>query len=150
MVRTSENRPDVPCLAWSKTAVDIDVDDAMDLDDTTSEVQDWLQTLLQEGPVGTKQIQREARKCGHAWRTVERAKTRLNAIASILRPGPPMTKVNLANWVNFFSDRLLGFVEPRELQRAYAKYCRGGKIDRRQFWSWLTLEQWLRRIHQKA
>ncbi|MFC1597334.1 asparagine synthase-related protein [Planctomycetota bacterium] len=44
----------------------------------------------------------------------------------------------------------LGFVEPRRLERAYDRYCRGGEIDRRQFWSWLTLEQWLRRIHQKA
>jgi len=42
----------------------------------------------------------------------------------------------------------LGFVEPCKLQTAYEEYCRGGEMDRRQFWNWLTLEQWLRRTHR--
>ncbi|NQT12759.1 MAG: hypothetical protein HQ582_08420 [Planctomycetes bacterium] len=44
----------------------------------------------------------------------------------------------------------LGFVEPRPLRKAYESYARGGEINRGQLWSWLTLEQWLRRIHQRA
>lgn len=41
----------------------------------------------------------------------------------------------------------MGFVQPRPLQEVYDRYCRGEEIDRGQFWNWLTLEQWLRRIH---
>lgn len=44
----------------------------------------------------------------------------------------------------------LGYVEPQELRRAYDQYCRGQEIDRRQFWNWLTPEQWLRRIRPTA
>ncbi|MFV2068019.1 MAG: asparagine synthetase B [Pirellulales bacterium] len=42
----------------------------------------------------------------------------------------------------------LGFVEPRKLRFAFDQYCRGGKINRAHLWNWVTLEQWLRELHQ--
>lgn len=80
-VMASDTMPDTPVLAWSREPVSIDADDALDQDDTTREVQDWLRIVLQDGPANTNDIQREARECGHAWRTVQRAKDKLGIIA---------------------------------------------------------------------
>ena len=45
------------------------------------EAEDWLRALLANGPVGSKEIRLDARQAGIAWRTVERAKTRLGVKA---------------------------------------------------------------------
>jgi putative DNA primase/helicase len=46
------------------------------------EAVDWLRKLLVNGSVDSKQIRSDAKESGVAWRTVERAKTRLGAKAS--------------------------------------------------------------------
>ena len=37
-----------------------------------------------------------------------------------------------------------GYIDAPKLRAAYARYCRGGPINRRQLWNALTLEVWLR------
>ncbi|MGH8586208.1 MAG: AAA family ATPase [Gammaproteobacteria bacterium] len=43
---------------------------------------EWLRKLLKDGPVDSKQIRSDAKQAGIAWRTVERAKTRLGVKVS--------------------------------------------------------------------
>lgn len=45
--------------------------------DAVGEAEDWLGILLKDGPVDSKEIPTAAKQSGIAWRTVERAKTRL-------------------------------------------------------------------------
>lgn len=45
------------------------------------EAKDFLRTLLADGPVPAKQIQRDAEDAGHNWKTVQRAKKDLGIIA---------------------------------------------------------------------
>jgi hypothetical protein len=45
--------------------------------DAVGEAEDWLGKLLNDGPVDSKEIPTAAKQSGIAWRTVERAKTRL-------------------------------------------------------------------------
>jgi hypothetical protein len=70
-----------PCLAWSDQPVTITVDDALaagrDDDPRDAERRDakaWLREVLADGPVGQKELKREATEAGLAWRTVRRAK----------------------------------------------------------------------------
>ena len=54
-----------------------------------TEAEDFLRALLADGAVRTKDVQREAREAGIAWRTVERAKAALGVAAErIGKPGP--------------------------------------------------------------
>jgi hypothetical protein len=46
------------------------------------EAVDWLRALLANGPAGSKEIRSDAKQAGIAWRTIERAKTRLGVKAS--------------------------------------------------------------------
>jgi hypothetical protein len=53
------------------------------------EAEEFLRELLADGPMRTKDLQREARDAGIAWRTVERAKATLRVGAErIGKPGP--------------------------------------------------------------
>jgi hypothetical protein len=59
-------------------ATGADPEDQSQLDEAV----DWLRALLREGPVDSKQIGKDAKASGIAWRTVERAKTRLGVKAN--------------------------------------------------------------------
>jgi hypothetical protein len=64
-------------------------DDADEEASALAEAEGFLRELLADGPMRTKDLQREAREAGLAWRTVERAKATLGVVAErVGRPGP--------------------------------------------------------------
>jgi hypothetical protein len=54
-----------------------------------AEAEEFLRELLADGAMRTKDLQREAREAGIAWRTVERAKAALGVVSErVGKPGP--------------------------------------------------------------
>jgi hypothetical protein len=76
----SPDYPGVPIIAWSREPVKATADDALadDKDESKGEVDKWLAEMLADGRVRVKDLQRVAKDSGLNWRTVERAKARLN------------------------------------------------------------------------
>lgn len=74
-------------VVWESSAVTVTAEEAMkpqvhdeersDLDDA----KDFLRGLLADGPVPSKQIERDAKGAGHAWRTIQRAQKALGIVA---------------------------------------------------------------------
>ena len=74
-------------VVWESSAVTVTAEEAMkpqvhdeersDLDDA----KDFLRGLLIDGPVLSKQIERDAKGAGHAWRTIQRAQKSLGIVA---------------------------------------------------------------------
>ena len=70
----------VPCLAWSPDPVTVTADEAMATerpdgrDADRKEAKAWLQSVLADGPLTSKEIERQAKDTGLAWRTIRRAK----------------------------------------------------------------------------
>jgi putative DNA primase/helicase len=82
-----ESAGDVARVVWDKTPVSLTADDLLraqgegDGDRTErDEAADFLRDLLQDGPKPATTIQTEAKRSGHAWRTVRRAKDALNVV----------------------------------------------------------------------
>ncbi len=71
---------DVACIEWEEGRVDIDIHDALapDVPDRErpahDEAEQWLLDQLERGPVAVKDLEKEARAAGVAWKTVQRAK----------------------------------------------------------------------------
>ena len=84
--RITEVRPGVAGVAWvgesNLSAYDLldaagqDQEGKSELDETSS----WLIATLKDGPVQTKQLQRDAEGAGHSWATVRRAQRRLKVL----------------------------------------------------------------------
>ena len=73
-----------PCITWEKGSVEVDLADVLAADDVgertaREEVAEWLADVLSEGRVAVAELRELARKNGHAWRTVERAKSAIRA-----------------------------------------------------------------------
>jgi hypothetical protein len=47
----------------------------------SSDAEAWLRTLLEGGPQPTEEIKRQCKAAGLQWRTVERAKAKIGAVA---------------------------------------------------------------------
>lgn len=67
-----------PVLHWEPDAVTVDINEALDnrMDDEGGKRQDainWLESELEDGPVLTKDLKKNAATLGHSWRTVQRA-----------------------------------------------------------------------------
>lgn len=77
----------VPCLAWSPDPVSITADEAMALErpdgraHERNETMDWLRAALADGPLTCKEVERQAKEAGLAWRTVKRVKRDLKVVA---------------------------------------------------------------------
>jgi len=70
------------CIAWEPTPVDASMDEALYRDDERSaldEATDWLEEVLSAGRVATTELQKLAKKAGHSWATLRRAKGKLGA-----------------------------------------------------------------------
>lgn len=80
-----EERPGVVAVIWGE-AVRSSADavlqpEAVEERSERLEAMDWLRELLAEGPVSQKQIQKDAKGAGFAWRTVRRAKDALGIVS---------------------------------------------------------------------
>jgi hypothetical protein len=80
-------------LVWESDPVsDVDVEALLSgptLDrQERKEADEWLLQILADGPVDSKEIEREAQRAGFSWRTVCRAKQRLGIDAVKLGFGP--------------------------------------------------------------
>jgi hypothetical protein len=86
-----------PCLAWSADPVTVSADEAMapekpdGRDGERREAKAWLQSLLGQGPLGVKEIERQAKDAGQKWATVRRAKDDLEIHAYREGFGPGAT-----------------------------------------------------------
>jgi putative DNA primase/helicase len=74
------------CLAWESDSIsDVDIDALLAGPRVDRqghhEVDTWLGELLADGPLPVRQVQAAAREMEFGWRTVERAKRRLNVVA---------------------------------------------------------------------
>ena len=73
-----------PCLEWSPDPVTVSVDEAMATEKPDSrdaerrEAKEWLQSVLADGPLTSKEIKRQAMESGLKWATIRRAKDDLN------------------------------------------------------------------------
>jgi hypothetical protein len=76
-----------PCLAWSPDPVAMSVDEAMEVGQPDGRGRErkaaaaWLRTVLAGGPLTQKEIERQAKEAGLAWKTVSRAKKDLKVIS---------------------------------------------------------------------
>lgn len=80
---------DPPAIRWERDPVKMTADDALATENSNekqkpgpkSEARDqaaeWLEDLLQDGPMAVAKIKEEAKEAGCAWRTVHRAKNEL-------------------------------------------------------------------------
>jgi putative DNA primase/helicase len=77
-----------PYIEWEADAINITADELLNgtADDgdgsRANDAKQWLTDLLLSGPVTVKEIQAGAKAAGLSWRTVERAKAAMGAIAS--------------------------------------------------------------------
>ena len=77
------NTARIPLFVLEDSAVHIDLEDALGPEEVVTardEAREWLLDVLADGPVKTKELQRMADELGHAWRTVQRAKSELPQI----------------------------------------------------------------------
>lgn len=74
-------------VVWEGGAVTTTAEEAMAPQETGEErgeladAKNFLQALLAEGPVSSKQIQADAKGAGHSWRTIQRAQQALSIVA---------------------------------------------------------------------
>lgn len=79
-----ENDIKISRIQWLNEQVTMTADEALsslhsnsDEPDTLSEAKDFLLDLLKENPLAAKEIEKESKGAGFAWRTIERAKAAL-------------------------------------------------------------------------
>ncbi len=75
-----------PVLAWEPDPVDVDIEEALspppkDRQAVRTDAAKWLERELQDGMKPVTWLKSEVEKAGHAWRTVERAKSDLDVVA---------------------------------------------------------------------
>jgi len=70
-------RDGTPYLEWCPGTVAVAVDDALSVEQPRDTAKDWLRDVLADGALSSKDISREAKEAGIAWRTVRRAKDEL-------------------------------------------------------------------------
>ena len=80
--KTLDNGIETSCVEWTghteQTARDALDETGMKRDSPAEDdAEDFLHHLLSDGPVKVKEVRDQAKEAGHAWRTVERAKSNL-------------------------------------------------------------------------
>jgi hypothetical protein len=76
----------VPKVVWEEEPVLISADDALRQEEGTDgqemtlvdSAAEWLQELLADGPVASKDVELETKAAGYSWATVRRARAKLN------------------------------------------------------------------------
>lgn len=74
-IQTGENG--APIIVWESEAVALQIDQALEQDyakGEREEAREWLCDVLAIGSMDTVELQRLAKKAGHSWSTVRRAK----------------------------------------------------------------------------
>lgn len=127
-----------PLVIWESEPVTLSAEEAFapaQTDDARTELDaamDWLETLLKDGPVFSKDVQTQAKAAGIAWATVRRAKSGLKikptkdsdgawswSLPKMLNPAPPVEHEHLEHLEHLpFSPEEKGMVQGAENQDA--------------------------------
>ncbi len=94
---TTSTTSATPVVAWESGPVTVDANDALTIEPPGSEggathdAMEWLKEILSAGPMCASEVKKLAADSAQAWRTVERAKTRLGVVTKAGGFGKPRT-----------------------------------------------------------